>query len=246
MSAINVRHLNYSYGNDQVIKDLSFEVRKGEYVGLIGQNGSGKSTLLKLILGLLKTKNGDKNGRIELLGKPVSTFKKWEKVGYVPQRSGIFDKTFPATVEEIVAMGTTGKNKLFHRLSGADEKDITEALEVVDLLPLRKRLLSELSGGQQQRVLIARALAGKPEIIFLDEPVVGVDTGVQKKFYALLQHLNKQLGITLILVSHDLDIVAHEADYLMLMSEGEICRCTKEMIMKDKKRFVALSHHHHS
>lgn len=240
MSAVNVKHLNFSYDNYQVVKDLSFEIRKGEYVGIIGQNGSAKSTLLKLLLGLLKPSSGT----IELLNTPMRTFKNWSKVGYVPQRSGIFDKTFPATVEEIVAMGIVGKNKLLHVLNGQDEKNITEALEVVDLLPLRKRLLSELSGGQQQRVLIARALAGKPEIMFLDEPVVGVDTNVQKKFYDLLRHLNKKLHITLILVSHDLDIVAHQADYLMLMSEGEICKCTKDMITKDKKRYTDLSHSH--
>lgn len=244
MSAVLARHLNFSYGNDQIIKDLSFEVRKGEYVGLIGQNGSGKSTLLKLLLGLIRPEKGSHGGVVELLGKPIHAFKKWDKIGYVPQRSGIFDITFPATVEEIVAMGTNGKQKLFHRLNAEDRKSITEALEVVDLLPLRNRLISELSGGQQQRVLIARALAGRPEILFLDEPVVGVDSVVQRKFYDLLKRLNKDMKITLILVSHDLDIVAHEADYLMLMSEGEVCKCTKDMILKDKKRFVALQHHH--
>lgn len=240
MQAVLAKHLDFSYGHDQIIHNLSFEIRKGEYVGLIGQNGSGKSTVLKLLLGLIKPSKGS----IELLGSPMENFKKWDQVGYVPQRSGIFDKTFPATVEEIVAMGTVGQKKLFRALDTEDQKNVTEALEEVDLIPLRKRLISELSGGQQQRVLIARALAGKPEILFLDEPVVGIDTIVQKKFYKLLQHLNKDLGITLLLVSHDLDIVAHEADYLMLMSEGEVCKCTKDMITKDKKRFTSLGHNH--
>ncbi len=240
MAAVLARHLYFSYGHDQVINNLSFEIRKGEYVGLIGQNGSGKSTVLKLLLGLLKPSRG----MIELLGSPMNKFKKWDKIGYVPQRSGIFDKTFPATVEEIVAMGIVGRKKLFHTLDAQDQDDITEALGEVDLLPQRKKLITELSGGQQQRVLIARALAGKPEILFLDEPVVGIDTVVQRKFYDLLQHLNKDLGLTMLLVSHDLDIVAHEADYLMLMSEGEVCKCTKDMITKDKKRFTSFGHRH--
>lgn len=240
MKAVVAKNLTFAYGHDQVTNNLSFEVRKGEYVGLIGQNGSGKSTLLKLLLGLLKPAKGT----IELLGTPIEKFRNWDKIGYVPQRSGIFDTSFPATVEEIVAMGIVGQRKLFHTLDELDQRAITEALEVVDLLSMRKKLISELSGGQQQRVLIARALAGKPDILFLDEPVVGIDTMVQRKFYDLLQHLNKNLGLTLILVSHDLDIVAHEADYLMLMSQGEVCKCTKDMITKDKKRFVSLGHRH--
>ncbi len=236
MDIITAKHLNYAYGNDEVICDLTFSLKKGDYVGIIGQNGSGKSTLLKLLLGLIKPKSG----KIYLFETPLREFKEWHRIGYVPQRSGIFDKVFPATVEEVVAMGMVGKRKLFHLLDPEDRKKIDEALEVVDLLPMKKRLIHELSGGQQQRVLIARALAGKPEILVLDEPVVGIDAMVQKKFYELLRRLNKELRITLVLVSHDLDIVAHEADYLMLMNKGELCACTKDMITKDKKHYVTL------
>lgn len=236
MDIITAKHLNYAYGSDTVISDLTFNLKKGDYVGIIGQNGSGKSTLLKLLLGLIKPESG----KVYLFETPLREFKEWHRIGYVPQRSGIFDKTFPATVEEIVEMGIISRKKIVHRLDTEDRRQISSALSVVDLLHMKNKLIHELSGGQQQRVLIARALAGKPDILILDEPVVGVDMIVQKKFYDLLKRLNKELGITLILVSHDLDTVAHEADYLMLMNKGELCTCTKDMIEKDKKHYVTL------
>ncbi len=233
MNVLTAKNLQFSYGAETILKSVSFDIKKGDYVGLIGQNGSGKSTLLKLLLGLLHPTGGE----IELFGEPIKKFKDWDKIGYVPQRSGIFDQSFPATVEEIVNMGL---------LKMKDDKvnRIHRALEMVEMAHLKDKQLRELSGGQQQRVLIARALVNQPELIFLDEPVVGVDTQSQHNFYQILHRLNKDLNITLLLVSHDLDVVAHEADYLVMMTEGEICECTKEMIEKDKKKYISLAHHH--
>lgn len=233
MNVLTAKNLQFAYGSETILKSVSFDIKKGDYVGLIGQNGSGKSTLLKLLLGLLQPTGGE----IELFGEPIKKFHHWEKIGYVPQRSGIFDQSFPATVEEIVNMGLlkekAGNEKLIHR-----------ALEMVEMSHLKDKQLRELSGGQQQRVLIARALVNQPELIFLDEPVVGVDTQSQHNFYQILHRLNKDLNLTLLLVSHDLDIVAHEADYLVMMTEGEICKCTKEMIEKDQKKYISLASHH--
>ncbi len=232
MNILTAKNLQFAYGSETILKSVSFEIKKGDYVGLIGQNGSGKSTLLKLLLGLLQPTGGE----IELFSEPIKKFHDWEKIGYVPQRSGIFDQSFPATVEEIVRMGLETK---------IDSKSkIHHALEMVEMAHLKDKQLRELSGGQQQRVLIARALVNQPELIFLDEPVVGVDTQSQHNFYQILHRLNKDLNLTLLLVSHDLDVVAHEADYLVMMTEGEICKCTKEMIEKDKKKYISLSHHH--
>lgn len=237
MKVISANNVKFSYNDETVLKSVSFEIEQGDYVGLIGQNGSGKSTLLKLLLGLLKPESGS----IELFEQPMKTFHQWEKIGYVPQRSGIFDQSFPATVEEIVEMGLIKNDELD---SGKKKERISRALKLVDIEAFKKRQLRELSGGQQQRVLIARALVNEPKLIFLDEPVVGVDTETQHGFYALLKRLNKDLNISLLLVSHDLDVVAHEADYLVMMNEGEICRCTKDMIEKDKKKYIALEQHH--
>lgn len=237
MNILSAKNVQFMYGSETILKSVSFEIKKGDYVGLIGQNGSGKSTLLKLLLGLLRPTSGS----VELFGEPMGKFSQWEKIGYVPQRSGIFDQSFPATVEEIVEMGLTqGKSNA----SKADS--IHNALEMVEMAHLKHRQLRELSGGQQQRALIARALVNRPELILLDEPVVGVDTEAQHNFYQILRRLNKDLNLTLLLVSHDLDIVAGEADYLIMMTEGEICKCTKDMIENDKKKYIELTQSHPS
>ena len=206
---ISLENICFSYTNEAVIKDISLEIHKGDYVGIIGPNGGGKSTLLKLMLGILKPDKGE----IKFFGTPLKQFKRWHKIGYVPQRTHI-DMNFPVSVEEIVAMGRYGKRGLFHFPNTEDKKKVLQALEQVDMQEFKDRQISDLSGGQQQRVFIARALATEPEIIFLDEPTVGVDVKTQKQFYALLRKLNRELDLTLILVSHELDVVAHEATEL--------------------------------
>lgn len=228
MNVITAKNLHFAYENETVVHDASFAIKKGDYVGLIGQNGSGKSTLVKLILGLLKAQMGS----IELFDTSQKSFKDWHRIGYIPQRSGIFDQNFPAQVEEIVGMGLINTH--------TDKAAINRALEVVNLTTQKKRQLRELSGGQQQRVLIARALVSHPELLILDEPVVGVDQESQQSFYRLLKRLNKEHGITILLISHDLDIVAHEADYILTLNQGEICECAKEMIQHENKKYVTL------
>jgi len=206
---IELDRVCFSYTNQEVIKDVSLEIHKGDYVGIIGPNGGGKSTLIKLILGLLKPNDGD----ISLFGVNIKDFKNWSKIGYVPQKTYI-EMNFPVSVEEVVAMGRYGKRGLFHFPTKQDKEKTLHALKQVDMLDFRNRQITDLSGGQQQRVFIARALASEPEVIFLDEPTVGVDIKTQKQFYSLLRKLNRELSITLILVSHELDVVAHEATEL--------------------------------
>jgi len=203
---IELDNICFSYTKEEVIKDVSLQIHKGDYVGIIGPNGGGKSTLLKLMLGILKPSDGT----IRLFSAPQENFKDWSKVGYVPQKTNI-ENNFPIKVEEAVSMGRFGKRGLFHFLNAKDKEKTRLALKQVDMLEFKDRQISDLSGGQQQRVFIARALASEPEIIFLDEPTVGVDIKTQKQFYALLRKLNKEMNLTLILVSHELDVVAHEA-----------------------------------
>lgn len=206
---IELHKVCFSYTNEEVIKDVSLAIHKGDYVGIIGPNGGGKSTLLKLMLGILKPNKGT----VKLFGQDIKQFKDWYKIGYVPQRTYI-EMNFPVTVEEIVAMGRYGKRGLFHFPTKGDKEKVSQALRQVDMYEYRNRQISDLSGGQQQRVFIARALATEPEVIFLDEPTVGVDVKTQKQFYTLLRKLNKELELTLVLVSHELDVVAHEATEL--------------------------------
>ncbi len=206
---IELQHVCFSYAKEEVVKDVSLEIHKGDYVGIIGPNGGGKSTLIKLMLGILPPSDGT----IQLYGTNIKQFKDWYKIGYVPQKTYV-EMNVPITVEEMVAMGRYGKRGLFHFPTTEDKEKTKQALEHVDMLEYKNHQMSDLSGGQQQRIIIARALASEPEIIFLDEPTVGVDVKTQKQFYKLLRKLNRELALTLILVSHELDVVAHESTEL--------------------------------
>lgn len=205
---IELSNVSFAYQNSEdAVKDVSINIHEGDYLGIVGPNGGGKSTLLKLILGILTPAKG----KITLFGQDLEKFKDWFKFGYISQQAAHIDSSFPMSVEEIVTMGRYAKLGLFHFPMKKDREKVQKALEQVGMWDFRKRLIGDLSGGQQQRVFIARALAGEPEIIILDEPTVGVDEKTQKQFYTLLQKLNNDFNLTLLLVSHELDMVAHEA-----------------------------------
>jgi zinc transport system ATP-binding protein len=206
---IELDRVCFFYTSEEVIKDVSLEIHKGDYVGIVGPNGGGKTTLLKLMLGILQPHDGS----IKLFGKEIREFREWSRIGYVPQKTYL-EMNLPVTVEELVSMGRYGKRGLFHFSTREDKEKTINALEQVGMLDYKSRQVSDLSSGQQQRVFIARALASEPEVIFLDEPTVGVDVKTQKQFYALLRKLNKELDLTLVLVSHELDVVAHESTEL--------------------------------
>lgn len=193
---IQLEHISFSYHTEKVLDDISLSVNAGDFLGLVGPNGSGKTTLLKLILGLIPNQSGD----ISLFGVPQKSFSEWKKIGYVPQRAGvsIAAAQYPLTVTEVVEMGHASKSAA------------RTALGLVGMQQHGRRLVKELSGGQQQRVFIARALATRPQLLILDEPTAGVDADSQSQFYELLKKFNQEHGLTLILVSHDIDVVAHE------------------------------------
>ena len=212
---IEIKNISFAYSKTPAIKDVTFNIHAGDYLGIVGPNGSGKTTLLKIMLGLLQPSAGE----ITLFGKPITKFKNWHKIGYVPQKAINFDPLFPATVREVAAMGLYAKKGFWRRLNKADELIIDQALNQVEMLEHKNKMIGDLSGGQQQRVFIARALAGEPEIIFLDEPTVGIDVKTQEQFYALLKKLNVDLGLTLIMVSHDIDVIASEATELACINQ---------------------------
>jgi zinc transport system ATP-binding protein len=212
---VEIKNMSFSYGQEQVLKDINLNVHKGDYLGIIGPNGGGKTTLLKIMLRLLKPDFGT----ISLFGQNISNFKDWSKIGYVSQRSVSFESNFPATVFEVVSMGRYGKVGMFHSLGKEDKKIVENALSEVEMLDFKDRIIGDLSGGQKQRVFIARALASQPELIFLDEPTVGVDAKTQESFYNLLKKLNQTFGLTLVLVSHDIDVVASESTELACVNK---------------------------
>ncbi len=245
---IEVKDICFSYGKEQVLKDITFDIHQGDYLGVIGPNGSGKTTLLKIMLGLFKSSCGE----VRLFGKNIREFKDWSKIGYVPQKATNFDAHFPATVEEVVLMGRYARRGLFHPITEQDKKIVRESLEHVGMQEYRDRLIGDLSGGQQQRVFIARALAGKPEVIFLDEPTTGVDERTQGEFYALLKKLNEQLGLTLVLVSHDIAMVTKEVMHIACIDRTLVCHMSPEEFLKESHsaNFFGLdvkvmTHHRH-
>lgn len=209
-----VENVSFSYnGETDVLKDVSLSVMRGDYLGLIGPNGGGKTTLVKIMLGLLRASCGS----ARLFGISLRDSRERHKIGYVSQTAVKFDSLFPATVEEVVRMGRYGKRGLFRRLTAEDHAKTEEALAQVDMLAFRNRRVNDLSGGQKQRVFIARALAGEPSVIVLDEPTTGVDEETQEQFYTLLKDLNQRLTLTLVLVSHDLDRIAKEVSCIAVI-----------------------------
>jgi zinc transport system ATP-binding protein len=213
---IRIQDVNFAYNpGTLVLKDITFDIHEGDFLGIIGPNGGGKSTLLKLLLGILPLQQGS----IELFGQNLRYFKDWHLLGYVSQKATHFEKRFPATVWEIVAMGRTARRGLFKTLSEEDRAHTHKALEEAGMLHKKNTLLYELSGGEQQRVFIARALASNPRMLVLDEPTVGIDLKAQEQFYQLLQNLRQRKNLTIILVSHDIDVVATQASCFACLNQ---------------------------
>lgn len=203
---IFVKDLSFAYGTTPVLSKVSLDIHKGDYLGIVGPNGGGKTTLIKLILGLLKAQQGN----ITLFNKPLEHFNDWSKIGYIAQKATHFDQFFPATVKDVVRMGRITNKKWFGGFNNEDEQQVSKALKKVGLEKYAETLIGNLSGGQQQRVFIARALAQQAEVLFLDEPTTGVDANTQEEFYSLLRELNHELGITLVIISHEQDVVRNE------------------------------------
>lgn len=212
---IDINGLSYSYENENVLEDINISITKGSFLGIVGPNGSGKSTLLKLILGLIKKQKGD----IHLFGMDINQFRDWEKIGFVSQKANSFNTGFPATVYEVVKSGLTKKIGLFHYMKKEHHVQILKAIDSVGLLHLKKRNIGELSGGQQQRVFIARALVSEPELLILDEPTVGVDARNVRSFYQMLGDLNQKLGITLLLVTHDIGAITDKVTHVVCLNK---------------------------
>ena len=216
---LEVEALSFSYdGKEEALQGVTLAVRRGDYVGLVGPNGAGKTTLLKIILRLLPLTSGS----VRLFGADIREFSEWEKVGYVPQTAVHFDVNFPVSVYEVAMMGRYQSGRIFQRMKGADRDAVKSALTSVDMWDYRDRLIGDLSGGQQQRVFIARALVSSPEILFLDEPTTGVDKKTQDDFYGLLKKLNRESGITLVLVSHDIDRIVREVSHVACVDRSLI------------------------
>ncbi len=212
---IQLDDVSFNYGQSSILKDINLTVNKGEFWALIGPNGSGKSTLLNIVLGLLKPSSGT----IKLFGAPLESFKKRERIGYVSQKSNSFNSGFPATVVEVVRSGLTRKKGLYKRFNKNDIAKAMEALEIVGMSNFAENNIGELSGGQQQRVFIARALVGDPELLIMDEPTVGIDQQNVASFYSMLNELNREHGLAIVIVTHEIDLVTELATHVACLNK---------------------------
>lgn len=198
-SIISIQDVSFTYEYKNVLDHITLDIPKGSFMGLIGPNGGGKTTLIKLLLGELRPTSGS----ITLFNTPIGNYKDWHKIGFVSQKSNSFNKEFPATVYEVVSMGLTAKVGYLRFFNQKHKAKILHAIDLVGMREYAYENIGNLSGGQQQRVFIARSLVNDPELLILDEPTVGVDSENVQRFYELLHDLNKNHGITLLLVTHD-------------------------------------------
>lgn len=214
-SVVELREVTFSYDHQIVLDGINLTLREGEFLGLIGPNGSGKSTLVKCMLGLVQPDQGE----VLFYGQPLRKLAHPSNIGYVSQKANHFNHGFPATVAEIVATGLFGKMGLFRRMGKQEWERVHDAIDQVGLASFADRSIGQLSGGQQQRALIARALVGEPQLLILDEPTVGVDAESADRFYRLLATLHREEGLTMLLVTHELESVTPYLDQVACLNK---------------------------
>lgn len=214
--ALALHGVSVGYGDRPVVHGVDLTVPPGQVVALLGANGSGKTTLVRGVLGLADVLAG----RIEVLGQPLADVHPRARVGYVPQRHTVAGAV-PSTVHELVMSGRLSRQGFWGRASGADRVAVQDAIEEVDLADRGRTNVAELSGGQQRRVLIARALAGDPELLVMDEPTAGVDRASQTSLVRTLTAL-VQRGLTLVVVTHEVGPLVPILDRVLVLDEGRL------------------------
>jgi ABC-type Mn2+/Zn2+ transport system ATPase subunit len=213
---LQINNLNVNYQSHHALKDISLTLPLEGIVGIVGPNGAGKSTFLKTLCGLMRPSSGS----MSLNNQDISHFQ--SKMAYVPQKREM-NLDFPILVEEVVAQGSLGKKKWYQGLSKQDYIQAHKLLEKLDLLNIAKKSISDLSGGQQQRVFLARALMQEAQVLFLDEPFVGLDIVSEEKLVSELKKLAAQ-GMAIFIVHHDLNSWKKYFDQLILL-KSELIAC---------------------
>jgi zinc transport system ATP-binding protein len=239
-TSIELNNVSFSYGGMPVLENITLSVSAGDFVGVIGPNGGGKTTLLKLILGLQEPNEGI----VKIFGHSVATAKTHFEIGYVPQHIVQGDFSFPATVREVVLSGRTRRCGIGRFFGNEDYMAAEEMMRMVGIFELADRPLDALSGGQRQRVFIARALAGEPKLLILDEPTVGVDSAAEDTLDQLLANLNRDKGMTIIMVSHDIDAVITQARHVVCVSKKIVCHVPAHSFHKEEYLKDVYDHSH--
>lgn len=256
-SIICFDHVTLGFPGVIALEDISLEIAEGEFVGVIGPNGSGKTTLCRAVLGLMSPLRGTL--RVFDCACDELRCHHRARIGYLPQK-GMIERHFPVTVLETVMMGRYGVLGLFKRPAQRDRDIALEALSHVGMEGHRNTALGQLSGGQQQRVFIARALAQQPQILLLDEPTTGLDITTQHSVVELVQQLHKELGLTILLITHDINMIRSRVDRLVLLKtklfafgaprevlKPEILSQVygKDLVITEKDFIIVEDYHHH-
>ena len=231
---IEFKNVHFGYTSDDILKCISFDVNKGDFVSIIGSNGAGKSTILKLILGELHQYKGS----IKLYEEDISKFKDWKKIGYLEQNAYSKILHFPATVYEIVMSNNFSDIGLFKFPNKKHKEKVMEVLTLLGMEKYKDRMISKLSGGQVQRVFLARTLISNPDLLVLDEPTNGVDRETIELIYKILQELNKNKNVSIIMVTHDVERMSKISNRVFCFEEGTLVELAKNQLD------IELSHKH--
>lgn len=212
MAILTCKNASFGYDGEVVLSGIDFMLCGGEYMCILGENGAGKSTLVKGILGLISPVTGE----IEF-GEGLRAC----EVGYLPQQTQV-QKSFPASVLEVVLSGRINSMGMRPFYNRKDRKDAVKKLELMGMKGMERRSFQELSGGQKQRVLLARAMCAAGRLILLDEPVSGLDPAATTDLYELIADINKNMGMTVIMVSHDTQAAVKYASHIMQLSHTQL------------------------
>ncbi|MDO4371278.1 MAG: metal ABC transporter ATP-binding protein [Clostridia bacterium] len=211
MALITLKDVTIAFEGVSAVEGASFSVERGDYLVMIGENGSGKSTLIRAMLGLVHPERGSVSYGDGL---------RKNQIGYLPQQTAA-QRDFPASVEEVVLSGCANRIGKFHFFYQKRHIEIArEKMALLDILPLRQKSYRTLSGGQQQRTLLARALCATDSILLLDEPVTGLDPATTDELYALIRRLNRECGVAIVMVSHDLHGAMQDANKVLVVDRG--------------------------
>jgi ABC-type Mn2+/Zn2+ transport system ATPase subunit len=226
---IRFSHATFGFPGVIALKDITLDIVEGEFIGIIGPNGSGKTTLCKAVLGLMRPLEGN----LQIFDCACEELRCHHRarIGYLPQK-GRLDQNFPITVLEAVMMGRYGVLGLFRRPAKQDQEIALQALANVGMQDHRDTALGHLSGGQQQRVLIARALAQQPQVLLLDEPTTGIDITTQHSVLDLIRRLHRDFGLTVLLVTHDINMIRSKVDRLVLLKTRLFAAGAPDAVLK--------------
>lgn len=219
MKLIEIKNLKFGYNENLILKDVNLSLDKGDFAVISGENGSGKSTLIKLILGEIKKDAG----MIKLFGIDMEDFKNFDKIGYVPQLNDAVKVAFPVSCREYVGLNLYKEFSIFNTIKKESKTKVENIFSTLKINNLIDRPFNKLSGGQAQRVMIARAMVNSPDILILDEPTVGIDKKSKEEFLDLLVHLNRHHDISILMITHEMDILGDYVDKIFKLKDGSIC-----------------------